>query len=294
MKLSIAMPSRNQGRFIGKALDSIVSQAHGDVEVIVRDCLSSDDTPQVLANYQSYPFVHIVSEHDLGQSDALAKSFAQASGDVFCWLNSDDVLLPGAIRAVLDTFASQTEADVVYGEAVFLDQNDAIVSNFPTARPNLWRLRDRCVLSQPSVFFRRDAYFGVGGLNSSRNFCMDYELWTRFALARKRFVYIPQALSGTRLHSETKTANGGRAFVEEICDMQLSLLGNVSPVWRLYERSRSPDLEHIQRKPLRFALAALCELALHPWSLPRLAIALMERTSAEVLARLRGVHPQST
>lgn len=295
MKLSIVMPSRNQGRFIGRALDSIICEERdGNLEVIVRDCLSTDDTPEVLADYQSYPFVHIVREHDLGQSDALAKAFMNASGDVFCWLNSDDILYPGTIHTVLNTFETRPDVDVVYGEAVFLDQEDVVVSNFPTARPSLWRLRDRCVLSQPSVFFRREAYSDVGGLNSRRHFCMDYELWTRFLLAGKRFTHVPQVLSGTRLHADTKTANGGLAFIEEICDMQRNLLGNVSPVWRVYERSRSSGLRNIQRKSLRFILATLGELALHPWIFPRLVTALAERASAEALARMRPLDPKST
>jgi glycosyltransferase involved in cell wall biosynthesis len=288
MKLSIVVPSKNQGCYLESALESLVSQSDGDnLEVIVRDCLSDDETPAVLNRFAHQPCVTITSEQDQGQSDALMKGFAAATGDVFGWLNADDVLLPGAVDHVLATFASRP-MDVLFGEALFIDEDGNVVRRYPTAGPRLERLRDRCVLSQPSVLFSRDAYEAVGGINPERHYCMDYELWTRFAKRGVGFVRTDRVLSATRLHAETKTANGGLAFIEEICDMQMEILGKCSPVWQVYRESRLPSLRNVKGKALRFAIAGWRVLSRQPSALHKLMIALGERSCAGLLARMRA------
>jgi glycosyltransferase involved in cell wall biosynthesis len=293
LMLSVVMPSKNQGRFISAALESVVQQHRNDnLEILVRDCESEDQTPSILAEYADLPFVHITRESDQGQTDAINKGFQGASGDILCWLNSDDVMHPHAVDRVLEAFRNHPEADVVFGDAVFIDERGVTVRRFPTADPHLSKLRNRCVLSQPSVFFRKEPYLAVGGLNTKRHYCMDYELWTRFALNRCIFVRTAHVLSATRLHGETKTFNGGLAFIEEICDMQEALLGDASPVWRIYEHARSPDLQRFRSKLLRFLMATLKQSARQPSSLPLMAVASIERTTSELAARVR--HARAT
>ncbi len=292
MKVSVAVPSRNQGRYVRYAIDSLINQEFdGVLEVLVRDCLSDDGTGAVLDCYADHPSVQVCREADLGQSDALTKAFEQATGDVFCWLNSDDILFPGALSHVCDRFDREADTDVVYGDAAFIDEAGEVVGGFPTAHPSMERLMHRCVISQPSVFFRRSAYFSVGGLNPQRHFCLDYELWLKFARAGMRFERIPRLLSGTRLHDQTKTANGGLAFIREICVMQQEVVGHVSPVWEVYIESRSDVRPELSPKWLRFSRAAARVLARRPWSVVPITSAFFERLAAQFAARIRGATP---
>lgn len=288
LKLSIVVPSLNQGDFIGRTLDSIVRQYdHGNIEVIVRDAMSDDQTADVFKRYRQHDWIAVTRQHDDGQSDALATGFAAATGDILCWLNSDDILCPGAVEHTLSKFSEDPEIDVLFGDAAFIDEQDQVVGRFPISNPTLTNLRHRCVISQPSVFFRRSAYEAVGGLNRRRRFCMDYELWTRFAVRKFRFERTRRVLSCTRLHPRTKTATGGAEFVREICDMQRELLGSVSPVWQVYRLTRESDLMHTHGKLSRFAAATSQIIASNPTRAPQLGFAAIERASAEIRARFR-------
>lgn len=286
-RVSIVMPSLNQGDFIGKALESISRQYRpGILEVILKDGISSDRTMEVVERYRHLDWLKLAVEPDEGQSDALVKGFQHARGSILCWLNSDDLLWPGAIDAVLSKFDAEPNTDVVYGEALFIDSQDNIVGRFPTSRPTLTNLFNRCVVSQPSVFFRRNAYASVGGLNRGRHFCMDYELWTRFAAAGMRFSRLKQILSCTRLHSNTKTATGGAGFIADICDMQTQIFGTISPVWQIYMLTRQKDLAWVTDKRMRFGAAAARVALTHPSSMLQLGRAVIERTYAEAAARI--------
>jgi glycosyltransferase involved in cell wall biosynthesis len=288
LKLTIAMPSKNQGAFISAALDNLVAQHQGrNLEVIVRDCMSTDCTEAALAKYDRLPFVHVRRELDHGQSDAIATAFQNSSGDILGWLNSDDVLYPRTVDRVLEFFSSNPDIDILYGDAVFIDAAGRTVGRFPTATPTLQSLTHRCVISQPSVFFRREAYLSVGGLNRDRRYCMDYELWLRFARQGLAFGRIKHVCSATRLHDSTKTFTGGLDFIDEICHMQEELLGYVSPVWSVYKRARSGSLAGIPSKTIRFCIATLKEVRSNPLAAFAIGGAFMERTARQCVGNLR-------
>ena len=251
------VPSFNQAKFIRRTLNSLVAEASAaDLEVIVQDAGSSDGTHEILDDFRQYPFIHIYIETDTGQSNALNKGFCRASGDIFGWLNSDDVIARGSIQAVEAVFQENPGADLVYGDALFIDEDDKVLDAYPTGELTLDVLRHRCVISQPSTFFSSESYENFGPLRDDLHYCMDYEYWTRLLVNGANVIRLRKTISCTRIHGETKTSNGGIAFIEEIIGMQRALLGEASPVWQVYQKTRTPPLSDLSNKSLRFVIAA--------------------------------------
>src|SRR5690606_7353489 len=114
------MPTRNQGHFIRESIDSVLGQNYPNVELVVMDGASTDDTVEILKSYGER--IRWISEPDNGQADAINKGMSKVSGDVLAYLNSDDILLPGAIDKVVDYFNAHPECDMVYGDADYIDK----------------------------------------------------------------------------------------------------------------------------------------------------------------------------
>lgn len=236
MKISLVTPSYNQGKFIAEALSSIISQKDNtfDLQLIVQDNCSHDATALALEKYKVFDSVQIVIEKDNGQADALNRGFVHAKGDIYGWLNSDDVLLKGALSAVAKIFQENPHIDVVYGDAYFIDERGVIQHKYPTAEFNPDLLFSTCFLSQPSVFFKRSIFEQVGGLNHNLIYCLDYNLWIKFFLAGAQFFHLKKCISATRIYPGTKTSSGGGQFVREIHQMLANELGKVPASWALY------------------------------------------------------------
>ncbi len=214
-RVSIVTPSFNQGRFLSSAIDSVLSQDYPEIEYLVIDGGSTDESLDVLRGYGDR--VAWISEPDDGQADAIDKGIRRTSGEVLAWLNADDRYLPGAVTAAVDAFVADPTLAVVYGDAETVDPDGhrietySHVEVFDLAR--LVNVLDYIV--QPATFFTRTAYESAGGLDRSLHYCLDYDLWIRMGrLAPMR--YVNRTLAQVRLHPDTKTASGGLPRLLEI------------------------------------------------------------------------------
>lgn len=204
MKISIVVPSYNQGDYVAATLDSIL-KSQGDIaaEVIVNDGGSTDRTVEVLKQYGDR--IRWSSALDFGQTDAINRGLRQASGDICAYLNSDDVYMPGALKTVIGHFLDNPGCDLLYGDASHLYADGTFMEAYPTAPWDYDRLFEQCYLCQPAVFWRRRLHRRMGFFDERLNLGMDYEFWLRVGKT-SNVHYLPgKILAGSRLHADTKT-----------------------------------------------------------------------------------------
>ena len=222
-KISIITASYNQGHFIEETIRSVLLQGYPNLEYIVVDGGSTDNTLQILKRYQSEISV-CISEPDNGQSHALNKGFRLATGEILAWLNSDDLYLPNTLRDVALAFNSQAVDIVVggcraitnYSRVLRLNSHHCIlpmkqVTSLPYEK--LLDLQGSYLKGdfffQPEVFWTKQIWDKVGGrVDEKLHFSMDYEFWLRLAKANARVLHIPENLAVFRIHDRQKTIWG--------------------------------------------------------------------------------------
>ena len=214
--VSIVTPSFNTGRYIGHAVESVLTQDYRNIEYLVMDGGSTDSTLSELKRFGNR--LHWTSERDRGQSDALNKGFLKAKGSIFGWLNSDDTYAPGAVAAAVDFLWSHPEVAAVYGDAMFIDANGEDIAKCVHVEPfNEHRLKHYTdFIVQPTVFFRRSAFEAVGGIDPTLHWCMDYDLWLKMVNKGLKIGYLPKHLANFRWLAENKTATGAWGRLREI------------------------------------------------------------------------------
>lgn len=218
-RISIVTPSFNQGRFIEQTINSVLSQGYPNLEYIVVDGGSQDNSVDVIRRYERH-LTWWVSEPDLGQADAIGKGFSHSSGELLNWLNSDDLLLPGALAAIAACWHA-TPADLIVGEdLLFTDDPAHPCGHFRPAGhsfPACLRYWDgHFRYHQPCTFFSRRAYLAVDGLDPSLHYVMDYDLYCRIlSLTDCRIEFLPQPLSSFRLHANAKSTAQRSLFLLE-------------------------------------------------------------------------------
>ena len=219
-KITIVTPCLNQCIFIDQAIRSVLAQSYPDLEYIVVDGQSADGSLAIIESYSTW-LTAIVSEKDKGQSDAINKGFRKGSGEIFYWLNADDVLLPGALDIVSDYFQSHPECQWLVGQSVFSDiylQPGWHHVPKELAPVNYLQFWNGIFLTQPSVFFRRHLFEQVGGLNINLHYTMDLDLWLKF-LHITPFHMLPVDLSINRVHQNTKTSTGKELAIDEMASV---------------------------------------------------------------------------
>lgn len=213
MKFSIVTPSFNQGRFLPDCLHSVRSQTGVEVEHIVTDAGSTDETLEVL---KRYPEVMWTSEPDKGMSDGINKGFVKATGDWVMWLNCDDYLLPGALEKVAAHIRNHADASVIHGDCVFVNEDKSVIRRkLDHSVDEKTLLFVGCFIPSTSTFFKREIISSGHLLDLSYKVCMDWEYYLRLLRAGYRFSYIPEALAGFRWHgSNTSVVHLQRGYEE--------------------------------------------------------------------------------
>ena len=246
--VSVVTPSLNQGRYLREAIESVRAQTHAPVEHVVVDGGSSDDTLAILGDQEGLRWV---SEPDRGQSHAVNKGFAMAQGEVFGWLNADDAYEPCAVAEALDALDG---VGLVYADVTRVN-DDRVNPRRIRSRPswNLWtELNDGNGVFSPAVFFTREAFEAVGGLDESLHLAMDYDLWLKIG---KRFGarHVDRVWAVQRIHDQAKTIRQYDEFWPERLTVSRRHGGRLLSPLLIRRHVRSP---RAQRVALRAAAAA--------------------------------------
>lgn len=228
VRISIVTPSFNQGKFLEQTIDSVLSQDYPELEYIVVDGGSTDGSVEIIKKYEKH-LAFWVSEPDRGQSHAINKGLAKATGEVFNWLNSDDYLEPGALQVIGDAFENPF-TNVFIGKSNVM-QNGIVErhSRGTDIYPgNLAKTIGYARIDQPEHWWRKSAIDVIGPLNENLHYIMDRDWWVKYLLrfGLKGIVKQEKVLANFRLHSGSKTMAATDEFGAERNRWFLALAGH--------------------------------------------------------------------
>lgn len=231
--ISIVTPSYNQAKYIEQTIRSVLEQDYPRIEYLVVDGLSTDNSVEIIKKYaktlesdsllseqkrasafQSRAIDWWVSETDSGQGEAINKGLARAKGEIIAWLNSDDTYLPGTLANVAKVFEDNPDVVMVYGDMLAVDEKGQTINTLKYKQLSLQDLLCFQIIGQPSVFFRREVYELIGGLDTTFHFLLDHHLWIRITQQGK-ILHVPQTWSAARYHAEAKNRAKAAEFGQE-------------------------------------------------------------------------------
>jgi len=309
-KISIVTPAYNCGHLIHTCIHSVLSQNYPNLEHIVVDGASSDNTIEVL---QRFPHIRWISEKDTGEANALNKALKMVTGDIVCWLNADDYFHPDALLPVAEMFMANPSWELVYGNTHMVDPKGDLLwvkrSVPDTSMKTLVKWWENTTMPhQPSMFFSRRLLERVGPLNERLHFSIDLELWLRCAV-EATFHYIDRVLSCATQRPDCKSGGTERDQIKSHWTVLLPFLKHLSfnervDFWQEYYVGRLTGLkDHTHLDPTRFpdteeALLALVRaISMHSSSLALLAHYFSEEQALLAVAELlatRGLAFQET
>ena len=208
LKISIIIPTLNQADYIEQTINSIISQAYKNIEVIVIDGGSTDATLEIVGKYKNY-IDYFVSEKDGGQSDAINKGLNLATGEIIGWQNSDDMYHPNVFKVVSNAFINN-DVMMVYGNLYRVNSSNKVIQLKIYSHPNIYDMVYNAYLVPNQVtFWRREFINKIGGLNKEYHHAMDFDLCLKSIcnLKKSQIVYINSVLGLFREHEKAKTAD---------------------------------------------------------------------------------------
>jgi glycosyltransferase involved in cell wall biosynthesis len=214
LKISVIVPSYNQGLYLDATLRSILDQSYVGTEVIVKDGGSTDNSVEILRSFGNR--IRWRSARDRGQTDAINQGLREATGEIVAYLNSDDVYLPDALTTVAAYFTAHPECQILFGDALHLHADGSVMEPYPTQPWDYNRLFETCYICQPAAFWRRSLQARFGYFDETLHYSMDYEFWLRVGAREPLHHLAGWVLAGSRLHGETKTLRHRVPFHREI------------------------------------------------------------------------------
>jgi len=212
--VSVVIPAHNYGRYVQRAVQSVLSQSHPRVELIVLDDGSTDNTREVLGRLPGA--FHWESHANMGQAQTLNKGWQMARGEILAYLSADDALAPGAVTAAVSALSASTDAVATYCDFELIDPASRAIRHVRTPAFDYSRLVAELECEPgPGAFFRRAAWQRSGGWNPALRQMPDYDFWLRLGL-QGRFVRIPLVLALYRVHGASQTfARASEAEADE-------------------------------------------------------------------------------
>ena len=213
-RISIIVPSYNQGNYISETLASVVNQQYPNLELIVVDGGSADNSVDMIRKYEKN-IAWWVSEKDKGQSDAINKGFSKATGEIISWINSDDLLLSGALQNAAIHFSRLPDSTgLIHGGTILFDEKKQLETRFEYLFPSPESYMSGMVFSQSAAFFKKKYLDKVGFLNNDLHYGMDYDLFMRLSLVCT-FQPVKDVFSKYRLHEQSKSVAESNKFIND-------------------------------------------------------------------------------
>lgn len=212
-KISVITPSFNQEEFIERTILSIINQDYPNIEYIIIDGGSTDKSVDIIKKYDK-DIAYWVSEKDDGQTDAINKGMEKATGDIVCWVNSDDLLVPGALKIVGDYFMEHPDIEFFNGLTVKVDKWDNILFIGHIINNKWFHKRGVYNISQQGMFWKRSLFDRIGKLDASYHYCMDVEWIVRLYANNVKMARTDSALGAIRVYAETKSGSAGKELWE--------------------------------------------------------------------------------
>ena len=241
-KVSIVTPSYNQAEFLEESILSVLNQCYRNIEYIIIDGGSDDGSVDIIRQYEDR-LAYWTSKPDRGQSHAINRGFAKASGQIFGWLNSDDYLLPGVLRIVAEAYRKAPNAGGWFGSCERVAPDGTLIS---VRHPNrldfdgLAHKEDSWIM-QPACFFSADAWRTCGSLDTSLSYAMDFDLWLKIA-KRYKIEKIDTLLAAARIHQDAKTQVQRSMMFAEIWTVQIRhgfeklAMQEMADLWQRHEQ----------------------------------------------------------
>ncbi len=207
-KMSIIVPSFNQGHFLEETLNSIIDQSYPNLELIVIDGGSTDNTVDILRKYDR-DITYWVSEEDNGQTHAINKGFKKSTGDLVAWMNSDDIYYPEAFKTIADSYVSTNGGkDVYFGDKTNIDKDGGIIKKYYYPPFCGWGIMHttNMNISNQSAFWKRSVLEETGYLDEDIQFAMDYEFFLRIWIKGAKFEKVNKILGALRMYDENKSS----------------------------------------------------------------------------------------
>lgn len=215
-KISIVTPSFNQGEYIEDTINSVLNQNYPNLEYIIIDGGSTDNTVDIIRKYEKH-LKYWISEPDKGQSDAINKGLAYCTGEIFNWLNSDDLLETDSLHSIVNHFSSD-KYDIVSGwEILFNNQGGEFLKKGTLIYPTFEKTLFSGVIYQPSTFWKLSVIKKLFPINNELHFLMDADLWLRYLLqyGQDRVKKVEDILARFRLHDSSKTMSQADEFIKQ-------------------------------------------------------------------------------
>lgn len=230
-KVTIVTPSYNQGRFIERTILSVLKQDYPNLQYIVLDSLSKDETHKILNRYRAQIDV-VIEAKDKGQADAINKGFAAGSGEILAYLNSDDCYAaPDTVSKAVAHLIKNSQVDVVYGKRYYIDVNGYFYLSYPYRQFDKNQLTQACFIPQECCFWTKAIYEKSGAMvNEEYQFAMDYELWLRFLKNDAHIESVDAVYGYFRWYTGQKSTDEWESTgLPEIAKLQLEYFGTNTP-----------------------------------------------------------------
>ena len=234
-KISVVTPSYNQGQFIEETILSVIGQGYPNLEYIIIDGGSTDATVEIIKKYEKH-LSYWVTEKDNGQSHALNKGFTKATGDIFCWLNSDDLFLPSTLSYISTLFQDCNSHSIIFGNCIHFNELHESVSTYGSnvvKAAKIHTLENYDYIIQPSTFWTKETWGKVGSLRENLCYAFDWEWFLRAKRLSVSFTSVAKCFSLYRIHKDHKTSTGGNKRQEEILTIYKEYSDHYSTLYSL-------------------------------------------------------------